>query len=197
MGSLEVSGDALWTRMERAVEKVDQRLRRAVALLEEAEIPYAVVGGNAVKIWVAQVDESAVRNTQDVDILIRPDDLPRIIETMEVGGFFYRKTANVDMFVETVNGSARDAVHMVLSGQMVRNDDFEANPDVESCADGGEFRTLRLESLVRMKLNSYRLKDRVHLLDMIEVGLVDEKWPSRFPEVLGTRLQSLIDDPNQ
>ncbi|MFM8704539.1 MAG: hypothetical protein ACKOHG_11890, partial [Planctomycetia bacterium] len=77
MTSIEfnVTGEALWTRMERAVERVNDRLRRTVAILEECGVPYAVVGGHAVRAWVAQVDEAAVRNTRDVDILIRPRDL--------------------------------------------------------------------------------------------------------------------------
>jgi hypothetical protein len=48
----------------------------------------------------------------------------------------------------------------------------------------------------RKKLTSYRLKDRVHILDMIGVGLLDETWPARFPAPLGDRLQRLLDDPN-
>jgi hypothetical protein len=47
-----------------------------------------------------------------------------------------------------------------------------------------------------MKLTSYRFKDRVHLLDMIEVGLIDGSWPIRFSEELGERLQQLLDDPD-
>ena len=58
-------------RMVRAVEKVRQRLLRSTAALENSGIPYAVIGGNAVAAWVSRVDEAAVRNTQDVDILIR------------------------------------------------------------------------------------------------------------------------------
>ena len=63
-------------RMVRAVEKVRERLLRATAALETANVPYAVIGGNAVAAWVARVDEAAVRNTADVDILLRRDDLP-------------------------------------------------------------------------------------------------------------------------
>ncbi|WP_231603184.1 hypothetical protein [Neorhodopirellula pilleata] len=47
-----------------------------------------------------------------------------------------------------------------------------------------------------MKLNSWRLKDRVHLLDMIEIGLLDNTWPAKFPIDLGRRLQELIDNPD-
>ncbi len=91
----------------------------------------------------------------------------------------------------------RNAVHVVLSGQMVRPDDYEANPDVEPYECGDSFRTLPLETLVRMKLNSFRLKDKVHLLDMIQVGLIDASWCNRFPDELRLRLRELTDNPNQ
>jgi hypothetical protein len=47
-----------------------------------------------------------------------------------------------------------------------------------------------------MKITSYRFKDRVHLLDMIGVGLIDESWPARFPAELAARLQALLDNPD-
>lgn len=197
MSSLPVTGDELWSRMERSVEKVQQRLQRAVAVLESAGIPYAVVGGNAVRIWVAQVDEAAVRTTRDVDILLRRADLVRTISAMENAGFVYQQSAGMTMFLESPDGKARDAVHIIFSGEMVRDDDPEANPDVEPVAFADNFRTLELEALVRMKLNSYRLKDRVHLLDMIEVGLIDAAWPGKYPEPLRSRLQDLLDNPAQ
>jgi hypothetical protein len=48
---------------------------------------------------------------------------------------------------------------------------------------------------VRMKLTSYRRIDKVHLRDMLEVGLIDSSWPQRFPSELGERLQHLINTP--
>ncbi|MEQ8839044.1 MAG: hypothetical protein RID07_19720, partial [Lacipirellulaceae bacterium] len=56
-------------------------------------------------------------------------------------------------------------------------------------------RTVSLESLVLMKLTSHRLKDRVHIQDMIQVGLIDETWTDHFEEPLKSRLQELLDDP--
>jgi hypothetical protein len=46
-----------------------------------------------------------------------------------------------------------------------------------------------------MKLTSYRYKDRTHLLDMLEVGLIDGSWPARYQPELASRLQHLIDTP--
>jgi hypothetical protein len=77
---------ATWERMIRAVEKVRERLEKAVAALEAAGLPYAVVGGNAVANWVATVDEGAVRNTRDVDILVRrkPSEAIHLIYASEM-----------------------------------------------------------------------------------------------------------------
>ena len=47
-----------------------------------------------------------------------------------------------------------------------------------------------------MKLTSYRRKDQVHLLDMLDVGLIDHTWPARYPQELAERLQHLIDTPD-
>src|SRR5271167_124119 len=44
-------------RMERAVAKVRERLLRATAALNQAGVPYAVVGGNAVASWVATIND--------------------------------------------------------------------------------------------------------------------------------------------
>ena len=89
-----------WERMSNAVEKVRQRLLRAARALKQAEVPYAVAGGNAVAAWVSRVDEAAVRNTQDVDIVLRRADLPAARKALEQAGFVYRHTANIDMFLD-------------------------------------------------------------------------------------------------
>jgi hypothetical protein len=47
-------GEVSLERMVRAVEKVRNRLLRAARALEQAKVPYAVVGGNAVAAWVAR-----------------------------------------------------------------------------------------------------------------------------------------------
>ena len=197
METLQVLGEQLWERMNRSVKTIEERLRRTVEVLKRAEVPYAVIGGNAVRIWVAQVDKAAVRATNDVDVLIRPGDLAKMKQAMQDAGFIYRQTAGLNMFVEHADDSVRDAVHVVLSGEKVRQGDYEASPDVDRYEYGGEFRTLPLELLVRMKLNSFRLKDKVHLLDMIDVGLIDGTWLDRYPEELRRRLKDLIDNPDQ
>ena len=75
-----------WTRMKEGIEQVRRRLERAAAALAGAGIPYAVVGGNAVAAWVSRVDTAAVRNTRDVDILLRRNDLARAQSAMAAAG---------------------------------------------------------------------------------------------------------------
>src|SRR5688572_8179726 len=100
-------------RMVSAVEKVRQRLLRATAALRQAGIEYAVAGGNAVAAWVSSVDESAVRNTQEVDILIRRGDLPAVKSALEAAGFVYRRAAGLDAFLDGPKAKVREAVHIV------------------------------------------------------------------------------------
>jgi hypothetical protein len=183
-------------RMVNAVEKVRQRLLRAAAALEGARVLYAIAGGNAVALWVSRVDEAAVRNTQDVDILLRREDLPAARMALEAAGFVYRHTAGVDVFLDGPDAKARDGVHVVFANEMVREGEAAANPDVAASESTGAFRVLALEALVQIKLTAFRRKDQVHLLDMIEVGIIDRSWVTKYPPELGARLQSLLDDPN-
>ncbi|NLF07750.1 MAG: nucleotidyltransferase family protein [Pirellulaceae bacterium] len=182
--------------MERAVEKVRERLLRAVAALEQAGVPYAVLGGNAVAAWVSRVDEAAVRNTRDVDILIRRADLPDAIEAMSKSGFVYRHSSGVDMMLDGPDAKARDAVHLLFAGEKVRPEYLLPTPDVTESERDQSFRLLSLESLVRMKLTSYRRKDQMHLLDLIDIGMIDAAWTARFPPELAARLQELLDNPD-
>jgi hypothetical protein len=182
-------------RMVNAVEKVRQRLLKSTRALQAAAVPYAVAGGNAVALWVARVDESAVRNTQDVDLLIRRQDLPAAKAAMEAAGFVYRHTAGMDVFLDGPDARARDAVHIVFANEKVRPHEPLANPDVDESEQADQFRILSLDALVQIKLTAYRDKDRVHLRDLIDVGLIDRSWLGRVPPVLAEKLRALLDDP--
>jgi hypothetical protein len=194
MVEFTIVGEELWNRMERAVEKVNERLRKTVGILETAKVPYAVIGGHAVRAWVAQVDEAAQRTTRDVDILVRPTDLPALISAMTSAGYHHRNTSGLDMFVEHPDASARDAVHVLLVGRVERGG--EPNPDIEPAARANDFQTVQLDTLVRMKLNAFRDKDRVHLRDMISLGMIDSSWLHKYPKQLRLRLEELLSDPN-
>src|SRR5690349_3228760 len=104
-------------RMERAVAKVRERLLRATAALNQIGVPYAVVGGNAVASWVATIDEGAVRNTRDVDLLVRRSDLPAITAALEHIGFIADELLDVMMFRDGPEGKPSEAIHLLFAGE--------------------------------------------------------------------------------
>ena len=185
-----------WERALMAAEKVKERLRRATRALDAAGVPYAVVGGNAVAEWVARIDEDAVRNTKDVDILVRRGDFDNVRTALESVGFIYYQVLDIDTFIDGPQGRPSGGIHLLYAGEKVKREDDHPLPDINDSERAVEFQVVNLEALLRMKLIAWRLKDRVHLLDMIGVGLIDSTWPARFPAPLGERLQQLLDNPN-
>jgi hypothetical protein len=184
-------------RMVKAVELVRERLLRATAALEQAGVPYCVIGGNAVAAWVASVDPSATRNTQDVDLLVRRSDLVAVRAALEPVGFRQRHVRGITMFLDGDQNRVRDAVHLIFADETVRPDDAIPAPGVETYERFETFRAVPLDKLVGMKLVAYRLKDKVHLTDMLQLGMIDATWPSRFHPVLAARLQELLDHPEE
>lgn len=182
-------------RMVAAVEKVTLRLERSAKALEAAGIPYAVIGGNAIAAWVESVEPAAVRTTVDVDLLLRRDDFASTRTALEAAGFVYDNILGVDLFLDDLKSNPRQAVHILWANEKVRDQYPDASPDVDRYSVLGDKRILELESLIRMKLNSYRDKDRMHLRDLIDVGLIDPTWPSRYSPELKKRLQFLFDNP--
>ena len=185
--------DFSWDRMIAAVDAVRERARRIATALERAGIKHAVIGGNAIAAWVARVDVEAVRNTKDVDLLVRREDFGRVIEAAQSVGFVYQNVAGVDLFLDGPHGSVRSAIHIVFAREKIRADYLLPAPDVTESEAGPEFTVAALDALVRMKLTSFCLKDKVHLLDLLDVGLIDESWCDRFLPELGTRLRELIE----
>jgi hypothetical protein len=179
-----------------AMERVRQRLERATAALRSAGVAYAVAGGNAVAFHVARADETLVRNTRDVDILIRRTDFDAVRVALEAHGFVYRHVAGIDVFLDGAGTKVGEGVHILFAGERVRPTDPAPIPDVTDSEVAEQFRVISLDALVRTKLIAFRDKDRMHLRDLIDVGLIDPTWPARLPPELGARLQLLFDNPH-
>ncbi len=185
-----------WERALMAAERVKQRLHRATRALDGAGVPYAVVGGNAVAEWVARVDDEAVRNTRDVDLLVRRADFAAARSALEAAGFVYYQLIDVVVFIDGPQGKPSAGLHLLFAGEKVRGTDEHPCPELDESERAAEFQVLSLDALVRMKLTAWRLKDRVHLIDMIQVGLLDATWPARLSPPLAERLQELLDNPH-
>jgi hypothetical protein len=188
-------GDEVLQRMEMAVEKVQERLRRATSALEAAGLRYAVIGGNAVAAWVSRIDPAAARNTVDVDLMVARDDFEEVKIALNAAGFIHRHAAGIDLFLDGPEGRPREGVHVLFAGEKVRQEYLVPAPTLSDIEQHNTFRVLALQPLVTMKLTSFRDKDRTHLRDFIEVGLLDSSWVERLPEELGARLKLLLDTP--
>lgn len=187
--------------MSDAVDKVRRRLLHASACLKKAGVPYAVIGGNAVAAWVSRVDESAVRNTRDVDILLRRADLPRAVAAMEQAGYLHRRVASLgrggtmNVFLDSAEGKVRDAVHIVFAGEPIRPECPVGSEDVNDSEDAGDFQLISLAALVRMKLTAWRDKDRMHLRDLQAAGLLNNTPLTGLTPVLQERLDFIVANP--
>lgn len=175
-----------------AVDRVERRLRLVTSALDAAGVPYAVIGGNAVAAWVGRVDPSATRATKGVDLLVRRSDLDRVSAVMASLGFLREDLRRLVLFIDPAEPSKRSGVHLVWAGEKVLPSYAAPAPDVaEAVRDPEGFLVLDLPALVRMKLTSFRDVDRVHVADMLSVGLIDAGLRGGLPRALRERLESL------
>jgi anti-anti-sigma factor len=180
-----------WEPMIAAVAAARDRAARASAALQQAGIAHVVAGGHAVAAWVAQVDPAAVPNPKDVELLVCRRDWPRVLEVLPAAGFVHQLRAGAHRFLDGPGGSARSALRIVFAGEKARPDDLLPAPEVTETEAGPDFPVLPLEALVRMQLSSFGLKDKVHLLALLEAGLIDDSWRCRLAPELAARLEEL------
>jgi hypothetical protein len=124
--------------------------------------------------------------------LLRRQDFGHATAALQEVGFVHQNIAGVDVFLDGAEGSVRSAIHVIFAGEKVRADYLLPAPEVAECEAGPDFAVPTLDALVRMKLTSFRLKDKVHLIDLLDVGLVDPSWCDRLPPELAARLRQVI-----
>jgi hypothetical protein len=175
---------------DRHLEQLFDTITRVAGALLKAGVEYRLVGGMAVFLHVHERDPLAARLTRDVDIAIDRRDLDAVASAVHPIGLEYRYTAGLDMLVDRREPKARSAVHLVFVRERVRPDDPEPVPDFSPPVRTAEGVLLTpVPDLVRMKLTSFRLKDKLHLQDMDSVGLITPEIESSLPEVLAERLR--------
>jgi hypothetical protein len=189
-----VSDKSLWGAYIMALDDVTDRLLRITHALEEKSVPYAVVGGQAVALWVATREPAAVRTTKDVDLLIGRNDLPRARAAALSVGMDYFEVMGVGMFLDRKDPNPRHAVHLVWAGEKVRPEYELPSPAIEQRQTLSGIHTISLSGLVLMKLMANRDQDRVHLRDMIDAGLVDRDVLGQLPPSLAERFEVLLSE---
>jgi hypothetical protein len=175
--------------------KVDQLFEVAGLLgkaLSQAGIEYRVVGGFAAYMHINEVEPMGARLTRDIDVAIDRADLDAIIEATRPYGFRYRHAAGVDMLVDAEAPKAHSAVHLLFIGEKVRKEYTEAVPVFSPAVQyENGISIISVADLVKMKLTSFRLKDRVHIQDLDGAGLITPEVEAQLSPLLKVRLQEV------
>jgi hypothetical protein len=184
-------------KAERAAEKVHERMHRVSAALRAAGVPFVVIGGNAVGIWVATRDEGAVRNTKDVDILLARQDLPWAAEVLSTAGFDVTEVSGVTVFLDREDPMPSRGVHVLFAEERILPHDAVVAPPVKvGIISKAGVPAMDLRELLVLKLIAFRRIDQVHIADMIKVGLIDDHVAEQIPPELRPRLEEIRANPD-
>jgi hypothetical protein len=185
-------GEAVNLVFEQRLFELAGTLHRIAEPLEHEHIPHELIGGLAVLIHVEEADPTHAMLTRDVDLMIQRTDLPRVIEIAQRNGFRFRHSSGLDMLLFGDTDSARNAVHLIFSGEKVKASQAAPNPAIDPVRKkmlGQDVSVIALPDLVRMKLSAYRLKDQVHVQALDAAGLITPAVEQALPEELRIRLR--------
>ena len=163
--------EAFWSGVENARRffmgeaDVQRALERLARVLDEKQIPYAIIGAMALNEWGYR------RVTVDVDVLLSPDGL-RALRAEVLGRGYVEKFPGSRGFRDT---EARVDIDVVLAGEYPGDGKPKpvAFPDPAKVAlRGKRVALLPLTSLIELKLASglsapHRLKDLADVLELI------------------------------
>lgn len=191
MTDAAAKGELVNTLFEERLFALVGVLHKITDALTAEDIPYELIGGLAVLVHVEEADPEHATLTRDVDLMVNRVDLERIKDAAAKREFRFRHTAGVDMLLYGPTESARNAVHLIFSGERVRPTQATPNPPIQPVQkqiQGKEVMVIPVADLVRMKLSSYRDKDRVHVRSMDAAGLITVDIEKTLSHELASRL---------
>jgi hypothetical protein len=121
-------------------------LHKIAGALEEARVDYEMMGGLAVFVHVDEVSPEHATLTRDVDLMVKRDDLDLIKDAAASRGFRFCHVRGVDTLLYGETASARNAVHLVFSGERVNPNQMVENPPIapeRKVLLGGEVMVIR------------------------------------------------------
>ncbi len=185
-------GEAVNLVFEQSLFDLAGILHKITGPLMAEHVQHELIGGLAVLVHVEAADPEHTTLTRDVDLMIRRSDLERASEIAARHGFRFRHTAGPDMLLYGDTTSARNAVHLLFSGEKVRPNQATPNPPIQpekKSLLGTEVFVIPVPDLVRMKLSAFRDRDRVHIRSMDAAGLITAEVEKALPVELQERLQ--------
>jgi hypothetical protein len=131
-------------------------------------------------------------------VAVRRTDIQRIIASAEHFGFRYRHAAGGDMLLDAKDPKARSAIHFVFVGEKVRPEYIDTIPEFSPATRTVEgILIASVGDLVRMKLTSFRFKDRAHIVDLDTAGLITPAIEQQLPPQLLDRLRQIRAEERQ
>jgi hypothetical protein len=92
---------------------------------------------------VTTVDESAVRNTRDIDLLVRREDLQTITAALEGTRFVRAEVLDVTMFLDGPEAKPSESIRLLFAGEKVRADHPLPSPQLSTIDDPAASPSLR------------------------------------------------------
>ena len=173
---------------EKHADELIELASRFATALSRAGVEYRIVGGLGVYLHVNEADPLAARLTRDIDAAVSRADIERIAKVVKPFGLEFRHSAGVDMLVEAEQPTARRAVYLVCVREKVRPEYAEPVPGFSAAPSIHGLLVAPVADLVRMKLTSFRLKDKVHIQDLDSVGLITPEIEAQLSDLLRQRL---------
>jgi hypothetical protein len=135
-----------------------QELKDLTVALDASKVDYALCGGVALAI------HGVPRATQDIDLLVRPEDLPRLREVARACGFGlesfpmdFASGITIQRFTKLIEGQPLMLDALLATGPLAGA--WEGRQIAE--IDGGRVRVVSRESLIALKLAAARPQDLV------------------------------------
>ena len=85
---------------------------------------------------------------------------------------------------------------LIFAGEKLRPEYPEAAPEIGAARTIRRIRVTPLAELVRMKLTSFRLKDKTHLKDLDQAGLISPEIEARLSLMLRDRMDRRERNPS-
>lgn len=174
------------------VKDVTQALNDFVNLFEELSVPYAVMGGIAVRYF------GIPRPTYDVDFLavIGRDELPRLYQAAEASGYTVPEPFLAG-WIDIVGGMPLIRIELFDGDESVDIDVFLAECEYQreiirrrqrELMEGREVWLVSPEDLILLKLMSFRPRDHADIGDIrFSQGQLDEDYMRTWADRIGVR----------
>ncbi len=105
-----------------------------------------MIGGNAVAAWVATIDDGAVRNTRDVNLLLAEEDLVRATDALQAAGFVRDQVLGTIVFLDGPLGKPSQGLRILMAERKVKPEYVSATPSVHRPVEINDKRIVELEA---------------------------------------------------